>query len=237
MRASTGSEDHGGEGGEQKLGADVAAEHDIDVVDDAGEGTFFVVVFAEIDDTGGDGGGVCEEEEGEDRDEDEPPEAGEGAFQPGGGERGVTGKVAFVGKEELLDLLLALVAPAVVGADLGDELAGGDLVGEMGERDHELACLAGDARAERHDDAGEQREEDGVDNGDGGEAVVVEAPGEAGDEGLKKIGEEDGEEEEGEGAAGGVQEVEDDGEEERGEENAEGAGVPEFVEHGWALAG
>lgn len=201
----------GGESGEDDLGADVAAEHDVDVGDDAAIGLPFLLVPAEVDDTVCDGAAVEEEEEAEDGDEDEPPDVGERLGELGGDSAGVAGEIVFVGDEEALDLLLVGGGPAMFGAEVCDELAGGEAAEEGWKTLHEGARFIGDLGSDEQAEAGEDGDEDEVGEGDGSSAAA-EGCFEAGDQGLDQICEEDGEEKEGEGVLGVAQEDEDDGE-------------------------
>ena len=119
-------------------------------------------------------------------------------------------------------------------AELVDELTGRDLVRKVRQRNHQRPCLAPDARPEKDQNAGKEGQEHRVGDDDGAQAVA-QPPVEPRDERLEKISEQDGEEEERQRAAGGVQEVKNDEEDQRREKDAKGAGVPEFVEH-WLLS-
>ena len=223
-------EDDGGERGKDELGANVGADHDVDVGDDAGQNALFVVGVAEVDDGDANGGCALEEEEAEDGDEDEPPDVGDGRFEAGGDGGAVAEEIGLVGHEEVLQLLLVSGAHVLGGAEAGDDLAGGHLVEERGKAENEGFALGRDLRAENDDEGGEDDDQNSVNDGDSAE-TAADGVFEAGDEGLKKVGEKDGEEEQREGGAGSVKEAESEQEDEGGEEDAEGAGVPELVEH------
>src|SRR5579864_7479973 len=223
-------EDRHGESSENELGADVVSQHGIQIGEQAAKELALPAAVHQVHHGFGKAAAIEQKEDGQDGHQDDPNGVngelgGESAHVLGPGDD----FLAMIG-EPVLDVLLGVVAPALLGADLPGDLAAGEFFHPYRKGARQTPALSNQARTGKNNEHRQQHADGDVYLQHGARATAF---GQAGamldecDQGIQQIGHQHGKNEGHENLPGGVDKCANGQEDENGEEGTGSALVPQ----------